>query len=50
MDRDRKNWGKIAIIEKVWGTKRGSSKVYREAEAEYALIISGLEGDGEEEG
>jgi FtsK/SpoIIIE family len=39
------NWGKIAIIEKVWGVKRGSSKAYRMAEAEYEEIIRTLEGD-----
>lgn len=36
------NWGKVAIIEKVWRVKRGSSRVYRKAEQEYNSTIAQL--------
>jgi hypothetical protein len=42
-----RNWGKIAIIEKIWGAKRGDSKIYRQAEAEYHAMIAEIEGKGE---
>jgi hypothetical protein len=37
------NWGKIKIIEKVWDCKHGTNKKYKDAEAEYNLIIAELE-------
>jgi hypothetical protein len=33
-------WGKIAIIEKVWGVKRGGTERYRQAEKEYETIVA----------
>lgn len=36
----KQEWGKIAIIEKVWGAQRGDNKAYRLAEAEYNAIIA----------
>jgi len=38
------NWGKQAIIEKVWGVTKGASPRYKAAEAEYEQIMSQLEG------
>lgn len=37
------NWGKVAIIKKVWGVKRGSSRIYRKAEQEYNATMMRLE-------
>lgn len=36
-------WGKEAIIKKVWGAKKGGNKAYVEAEAEFEQIVSQLE-------
>jgi hypothetical protein len=38
-----KNWGKIAIIKKVWRAKPGETDAYKQAEAEYNQIIQLLE-------
>lgn len=37
------NWGKISIIEKIWGVKRGGSQAYRDACAEYDMIVRYLD-------
>jgi hypothetical protein len=42
----QKNWGKIAIIEKVWNVKRGGSQAYRQAEAEYNAMMTEIEKGG----
>lgn len=34
--------GKVAIIYEVWGCRSGGSERYRQAEAEYELIVSAL--------
>lgn len=35
-----KGWGKLAIIDKVWGVKRGGSPRYTQAEIEYNAIVA----------
>lgn len=42
-DLRKKNWGKAAIIEKLWGVKKGGSPRYKEAEVEYEAIITEIE-------
>ena len=42
------NWGKIAIIEKVWNVKRGGSLAWKQAESEYQQIIAQIEQEVEE--
>jgi len=39
----RLSWGKVAIIEKVWGIKRGGNARWKAAESEYTQIVSQLE-------
>ena len=39
------NWGKINIIEKVWGVKRGGSQAYLKACTEYDAIVGYLDTD-----
>ncbi len=40
-----KNWGKVKIIEKIWGAKAGASKAYKAAEAEYEQIVTEIEAE-----
>lgn len=41
-------WGKVAIIEKVWGAKPGGSAAWKVAQAEYEAIIAEIEQQKEE--
>ncbi len=45
-----KGWGKQAIIEKIWGVKKGGSPKYKDAENEYNSIIEADEKEGEQHG
>lgn len=38
-----KDWGKVAIIEKVWRVKAGGTAAYKQACAEYEIIVSELD-------
>ena len=42
-DLRSKNWGKVAIIEKIWNVKAGGSLGYKSACAEYEQIIASLD-------
>jgi hypothetical protein len=41
-------WQKIAILEKVWNARRGASRTYQVAEAEYAEIMARFEREARE--
>jgi hypothetical protein len=43
LDLRQKGWGKVKILEKVYGVKAGSNAAYKAASAEYERIVADME-------